>query len=85
MDDLRRTFIDRCTEMLCIREDCFHSIKNPHEMIRIFRGKDKHLVILYDPFELSSLKSVLKEIEGDISLYVFSLSPEVFIEELSDF
>lgn len=84
MDDLRRVFVERSTEMLCIRENCFDNIKCSYDMIRIFSSQEKHLVILYDPFEIASLRGVIEKTEGDISVYVFSLSPEIFSEVLSD-
>ncbi len=85
MDDLRRVFVERSTEMLCIREDCYDRVVCEYNSLRVFSGREKHLVILYDPFEIRNLQTTIEKIEGDISVYVFSLSLEIFVEMLQSF
>lgn len=54
--------------------------------LKIFKNQNHFTVILYDIFYFEETINILKSLaENKISLYVFSMSKEMFQEELHDF
>lgn len=83
-DDLRKRMVDRCSELLCLKENIWEEFSLPLELkgvggiieckIKIFKTKDKYLAILYDMFFLWDFKKILNSLEEkeSISIYAFS-------------
>lgn len=86
-DNLRHAFVDRCSDLLRIKDDCFETVDgfDSDSIFRVFSGKDKNLAILFDPAKLSELTSYLKSTSGKVSAYIFTIAPEPFAEELAEF
>ncbi len=81
-DDLRKKMVNRSTEILCLKEDCFSVVKNG-KMIKIYQNKDIYLAILFDLFMFDEFKKDLLKLEHKkIKMYIFSPSKINFKQEL---
>ncbi|MBB1554044.1 hypothetical protein HG442_001390 [Candidatus Gracilibacteria bacterium] len=88
IDDLRDSFINKCDDLLCIKENTFTKVNLGEEIpeLKIFKNKNNFTVILYDIFYFEKLVDALKIMEDKkVSLYIFSQSKNIFEEELEDF
>ncbi len=87
IDDLRYSFIDMCDDLLCIKENTFNEVKlkNSVPELRLFKKWDKYTTILYDIHHFKSLLNLLEVLDWKISVYIFSLSKDIFEEELEHF
>ena len=84
IDDLRYKFINMCDDLLCVKENTFTKVeleKNIPE-IKLLKKQNKFTAILYDVHFFDDLKDILKNINWEISVYIFSLSNDIFEEEL---
>ena len=87
IDDLRDSFINKCDDLLCIKENTFTKVNFWEEIpeLKIFKNKNNFTVILYDIdlFELLKNKLRLFGPSEHISLYLFTMShPEIFVDEI---
>ncbi len=84
IDDLRYSFINMCDDLLCIKENTFTKVKlkNTIPELKLFKKNNKYTAILYDIHYFKDLMKLLKIIDWEISVYIFSLSKEIFEEEL---
>lgn len=73
----------RATEMLCVREDTFEPVQN-EEKFKIFKGKDRHVGIIFDQLAIDDFKKAIAKIDSPFSVYVFSLSDDTFDDEFVD-
>ncbi|MFA6408339.1 MAG: site-specific DNA-methyltransferase [Candidatus Paceibacterota bacterium] len=75
-DDFKTRITNECTEMLCLREGVFNEIKKTTNY-RIFQQGDKTLAVYYSlkRDNLPALKKELEKIEGEKTLYCFTLDP----------
>lgn len=71
-DDLRVKMVNRCSELLCLKENIWNEIKQANDKIKIFERHDKYLAILYDMFFFDDFKEVLKTLNKPLSIYAFS-------------
>lgn len=88
IDDLRDSFINKCDDLLCIKENTFTKVNFWEEIqeLKIFKNKNNFTVILYEIFYFRKLTHILKLMEDKkVSLYIFSQSKNIFEEELEDF
>jgi hypothetical protein len=87
IDDLRKKFIYRCTDLLQIREGCFKPYAKDRwtDNFQIFESPQKLLAILYNPLEIGHLKSAISREDRPISVYLFSMGVEIFEEELAEY
>jgi len=80
--------------MLCIRESCFTPLsfegeglevrRETNEHFQIFENSKKILVILYNPYEtIHHLREIARDKTKAIVVYVFSMSAEIWDEEIS--
>lgn len=85
IDDLRKKFMGRCTEMLQIRESCFTPIQveDENEYFQVFESKETILAVLYHPYEIAKLQKLADTTAKSIVAYIFSMGMEIFQEELS--
>lgn len=80
-DDLRLRMVNRCTELLCLKENVWEEINQKNEKIKLFKRSDKYLAILYDMFYFDEFKKILSNLNKEVSIYAFShykLSKEDF-------
>jgi adenine-specific DNA-methyltransferase len=83
-DQNKKKLVDKSTEMLCLKEDCFKSIKNSSNF-KIFKdSKNKYLGIIYDDAGITPFKNEAKKISKKIIVYVFSLDDSAREEEFED-
>jgi len=71
------------TEMLCIKEGTFESVRNENDY-KIFKNTGHHTGIIFDQVVIKDFKKDIKDIKGDFSVYVFSLTDEDFSDEFKD-
>lgn len=75
-DDFKTRITSECTEMLCLREGIFDEVKKAAHY-RIFQQGDKTLAVYYSlaRTSLPALKKELEKIDGEKTLYCFTLDP----------
>ena len=83
-DRNKKKLVDRSTEMLCLREDCFEVIKIGAEYRVFGNGAGKFLGIVYSDAGIEPFKAEAKRLGRDISVYVFSLDSSAREEEFED-
>ena len=73
---LKHASLSECTEMLCLREGIFDEVKKTAHY-RIFQQGDKTLAVYYSlaRTSLPALKKELEKIDGEKTLYCFTLDP----------
>lgn len=83
-DDLRQRFIYLCDELLCIKEDTFIVLNSDYcsDQLRCYYKNDHYTVILYDLWQMDKLQQLIAGVNGQVSLYLFSLSKDAYEEEL---
>ncbi len=83
-DRNKKKLVDKSTEMLCLKEDCFEEIKKGHEF-RIFKNSlDKFLGIIYDDDGIDEFKKEAIKLKKKLVVYVFSLDESARQEEFKD-
>ena len=76
--------VDKSTEMLCLKEDCFDEVKKGNEFKIFKNSKDKHLGIIYDDDGIEAFKKEAKKLNKKIVVFVFSLDESAREEEFED-
>ena len=80
----KKNLVDRSTEMLCLKEDCFNKIQK-NSLCAVFRDTDKSLGIAYDEHDgVQALREQIKKLGGTFAVYVFSLDDSVHEEDFAD-
>jgi len=80
-DANKKKLVDKSTEMLCLKEDCFELIKKG-QSFKIFKDdKDKYLGIVYDDAGIEMFKKEVGKLNKTIITYVFSLDDSAREEE----
>lgn len=79
-----KKLIQRSTEMLCLREDCFHRIKSQLFYSIFTNDNGKYLGIVYDDEGIEPLKEEIRVIGQKMNIYVFSLDESAREEEFED-
>lgn len=82
-DSNKRDLVNKCTEMLCLRENAFELVKEGNNF-RIFKDSKKYLGIIYDEDSIDEFKKEAKQIDGNFSVYVFSLDQYAHNEQFED-
>ena len=86
IDDLRYSFIHKCDDLLCIKENTFTKVSFGEEIeeIKIFHNKNHFTVILYDMLYFAKAKEILELFpDKEISFYAFSMSKTMITEEIA--
>ena len=83
-DKNKKKMVDLSTEMLCIKEECYHDIKLSKNY-KIFKNNEgQYLGIIFDDEGIEPFKKELSSIDGKVSTYVFSLDQSAREEEFED-
>lgn len=83
-DRNKKRLVDKSTEMLCLKEDCFDEVKKGHDF-KIFRNsQDKYLGIIFDDGGIVRFKKEAKKFRKRFVVYVFSLDESAREEEFED-
>jgi adenine-specific DNA-methyltransferase len=83
-DRNKKRLVDKSTEMLCLKEDCFDEIKRTADYAIFKNGQDKHLGIVYEDDGIEPFKKEAKRLNRKIAVYVFSLDESAREEEFED-
>lgn len=83
-DRNKKRLVDKSTEMLCLKEDCFDFVKKGKDF-RIFKNsQNKYLGIIYDDEGIEVFKKEAKKMKKKFVVYVFSLDESAREEEFED-
>ncbi|MBP8591166.1 site-specific DNA-methyltransferase [Candidatus Shapirobacteria bacterium] len=73
----------QATEMLCVKEGTFEKVID-NEKFKIFKNSSHYTGIIWDQTAIPAFKKAIKDINGEFSVYIFSLSDEAFDDEFKD-
>ena len=79
-DKNKRKLVDKCTEMLCIKENAFENVKD-RKKFKIFKNNQQYLGIIFDDEYIEEFIEEAKKIDGKINVYVFSYDESVPTKE----
>ncbi len=83
-DQNKKIMVEKLTEMLCLKEDCFTLI-NEGKQFKIFKDyKGHYLGIIYYYDGIEPFKNEIRKLNKKINTYVFSLNDVVDIEEFAE-
>lgn len=83
-DSNKKKLVNKSTEMLCLKEDCFDEVTSGRDY-KIFKNSNgKYLGIVYDDNGIKGIKQKIKNINKKTTLYVFSLDESAREEEFED-
>ena len=82
-DKNKEALTKQATEMLCMREDTFESVKET-SAVKIFKNSKQHTGIVFDEDAIPVLKKEIAKIGGVWSVYIFSLGDDTFEDEFED-
>lgn len=83
-DQNKKKLVDKSTEMLCLKEDCFEEVENGQDFKVYKNNQDKHLGIVYDDNGIENFKKVVKTLNKKLIVYIFSLDESAREEEFED-
>ena len=70
-DKNKRKLVDKCTEMLCIKEGAFEKVKDARRF-KLFKNNERHLGIIFDDEYIQDFVKEAEKVNGRINVYVFS-------------
>ncbi|NUM41637.1 MAG: site-specific DNA-methyltransferase [Leptospiraceae bacterium] len=83
-DKNKREMVEKSTEMLCLKEDCFEEVKKEKNFKIFSNNQGKMLGIVYDDEGIELFKKEVKEINKKFVVYIFSLDESAREEEFED-
>ena len=83
-DRNKRRLVNKSTEMLCLKEECFDELKKGHEFKIFKNSQEKYLGIIYDDEGIDEFKKEAKKLKKKFIVYVFSLDDSAREEEFED-
>ena len=83
-DQNKRKMVDKSTEMLCLKEDCFDEVKRGTDFKIFKNSEDKHLGIIFDDDGIEPFKKEVKKLNKQFVVYVFSLDESAREEEFEN-
>lgn len=83
-DQNKKRLVDKSTEMLCLKEDCFELVKKGQSFKIFTSNKDRYLGIVYDDIGINLFKNEVKKLDRKITTYIFSLDDSAREEEFED-
>jgi adenine-specific DNA-methyltransferase len=83
-DRNKKNLVDKSTEMLCLKEDCYGEVKTAKDYAIFRNASDKYLGIVYDEEGIDSFKKEIKRINRKAIVYIFSLDESAKEEEFED-
>jgi adenine-specific DNA-methyltransferase len=70
---------ERSVEMLCLKENTFDEVEKESHW-QIFANTERSTAILFEPEAIAEFRLRIEQLEGPVSVYVFSLSDETYAE-----
>ena len=83
-DKNKHKMVDKSTEMLCLKEDCFDEVMQGPDFRIFTNNQDKNLGIIYDDDGIVPFKKEAKKQKKNFIVYVFSLDDSAREEEFED-
>jgi len=83
-DRNKHKMVDKTTEMLCLKEECFDEVMKDHSFRIFTNGQGKNLGIIYDDDGIVPFKKEAKNQKKKFVVYVFSLDESAREEEFED-
>lgn len=83
-DRNKRKLVDKSTEMLCLKEDCFDELIKGRDFRIFTNSQDKNLSVIYDDDGIEPFKKEAKKLRKKFVVYVFSLDESAREEEFED-
>lgn len=83
-DKNKKRLVDKSTEMLCLKEDCFDFIKKGKCFRMFANSHGKDLGIIYEDEGIEPFKNEVKKLKKMFIVYVFSLDESAREEEFED-
>ncbi|OGZ78708.1 MAG: hypothetical protein A2528_03365 [Candidatus Staskawiczbacteria bacterium RIFOXYD2_FULL_37_9] len=80
----KKKLVDKSTEMLCLKDDCFNEIKRTKTYSIFTNNWGKNLGIIYDDAGIAPFKKEVEKINKKFIVYVFSLDESAREEEFED-
>lgn len=80
----KKKLVDKSTEMLCLKEDCFEIVKKGQSFKMFTNNQSKFLGIVYDDTGIELFKKEAVKLNKKIIVYVFSLDDSAREEEFED-
>ncbi len=82
-DDTRRSLVSKSTEMLCAKESTFKKLYDNYKY-KIYQNSSSVTGILFDLDAVDEFKEKLEKANLPSSIYVFSLTNDVYDEDFAD-
>ncbi len=83
-DRNKKKLVDKSTEILCLKEDCFEQVKTG-QGFKIFKdNRGKYLGVIYDDSGIELFKKEIQKLDKKIITYIFSLDDSAREEEFED-
>jgi len=83
-DKNKKKLVDKSTEMLCLKEECFDLVKKG-QCFKIFNdNKNKYLGIVYDDSGIEAFKKEVQKLDKKFIAYIFSLDDSAREEEFEN-
>lgn len=83
-DRNKKKLVDKSTEMLCLKEDCFDEVEKGSDFKIFKNSQNKYLGIIYDDDGIEPFKKEAKKMKKKFVVYVFSLDESAREEEFED-
>ncbi|MBI2101967.1 site-specific DNA-methyltransferase [Candidatus Woesearchaeota archaeon] len=83
-DENKRKMVDKSTEMLCLKEDCFEEVMQSKKFGIFKNVQEKYLGIIYDDDGIEPFKKEAKKLKKQFVVYVFSLDESAREDEFED-
>jgi len=83
-DKNKKNLVNKSTEMLCLKEDCFDVVKKGQNFKIFNNNQGKNLGIIYDDTGIEPFKKEVQKLNKKVSTYVFSLDDSAREEEFED-
>ncbi|MEK7120833.1 MAG: DNA methyltransferase [Patescibacteria group bacterium] len=83
-DKNKKNLVDKSTEMLCLKEDCFEEVKQGKSFKMFKSDKEKYLGIIYEDDGIENFKKEVKKLNKNFVVYIFSLDESAREEEFED-
>lgn len=83
-DQNKKKLVEKSTEMLCLKEDCFDLVKKGHNFKIFTNNQNKYLGIVYDDSGIDLFKKEVQKLNKKIKTYIFSLDDSAREEEFED-
>jgi len=83
-DKNKKRLVDKSTEMLCLKENCFNEAMKGREFKIFTNSQGKNLGIIYDDEGIEPFKKKIKKLKKKFVVYVFSLDESAREEEFED-